>query len=148
MRQRRKHPHELFDELGTDENEDETQNERDNDSVQEDFLLVDPRHSECGNDNDEDEDVVQRKRVFREVAGKILGGKLGTVPEVGQHAEKDGERDIKGRPPSGFRNGRLVCLAHVSQQIEGNETDYDDAEDCPLPRFDMHLGSDRCGICT
>ena len=111
-----------------DQDEDEPQHERADDAVAQQAMTLGDRHAERGEDEQEDEDVVQGQRLLDEVAGEVRAGVLG-VPDQQQHAE-EGERDAQPREArhGGQPEAHLAAAAADDEQVDRQEDDDRDGE--------------------
>src|SRR6266542_1311116 len=98
--------------------------ERTEDAPEEDAVLVPRRDGEPGEDQHEDEDVVDRERLLDEVAGEEL--EPGLRPLHPPHAEAEEERE---RDPDRAPGRRLLHLHLVRVPVEHAEVQREHRED-------------------
>lgn len=91
-----KDPAELVDERSTRQDEEESQDQRNRDTYQQDFLLIDSWNGESGHDDEKDKQVIDTQRLLGQVAGEVLQ----TVLRIPHHPYTDAEderaNDIDG----------------------------------------------------
>ena len=103
--------------LGAEEDEHGAQAERDQDAPEQHARLLVARDGERGEDQREDEDVVERERLLHHVAGEegLAGPAAGDDPET--RTEGDGEPDPDPAPDRGRADGH-VLLRRPGLQVD------------------------------
>src|SRR5699024_3188512 len=104
-----------------------TQNERHEDAGEQYLLLVLTWDLKRGEDQREDEQVIDAERLLSDVAGKEFQPVLVEVArltpgEPEEDPEDHRQANIKRRPECGFLQRRLMRRAHVGEKIENKET--------------------------
>ena len=104
-----------------DSDEDRPQNEREDDTHEQDALVVDARDGELPEDDDEDEKVVDRQRLLHQVGGEVLRAEVTPLPRPDEHPEGHRHRDIEDRPEGRLLEGHLVGLAADREEVHHDE---------------------------
>jgi hypothetical protein len=133
------HPDEALDGRRADRDEDAAQDQREHDAEQEHLVLVRRRHREARHDDHEDEQVVDRQRVLRDVAGE----ELPRVVTAGDHADADAEgdrqRDVEDHPAGGLADRDHVrALAGRDGEVEQEQAHEAADGGEPDPGLDVH----------
>src|SRR5699024_7830008 len=84
-----KHPAEMGNGGPADEDENSAQDQGDDNTHQQHFLLVDCRHGEARHDEHEHEQVVDRQAVFGDVTGEVFESVIPTPDQAQSTAEYD-----------------------------------------------------------
>ena len=90
---------ELRDQLHAQPDHGGAHHERAEDSPDQDPVLVARRHPEVGENETEDEDVIDTERVLDEVTGKKIDRLVGALPPPDKGVEAEGERDPEKAAP-------------------------------------------------
>jgi hypothetical protein len=114
-------PGERRDELGTERDEEAAEHDRAGDADEQHPLLVLLRHRESGEQQHEDEEVVDRQGLLHEVAGVVLHTRLASVGAPQPHAEGDGDGDVERRPGHGLAHRDLVWASR-DEEVEHEQT--------------------------
>ncbi len=97
-------------------------------------------YRECREDDYEDEDVVDRKRLFDDVARQELQGAFRAVPMVDAQIEEQRERD-----PDRCPRQRLLQLHHMGSAVEDAEVQRQHQQDEKKESGPEEGGADRRG---
>src|SRR5690606_7290078 len=111
-----------------------TEDERAQDAPEENPVLVDRRDLHRGEDQDEDEDVVDRERLLDEVAGEELGAGLRPELPPDPGVEEQRERDPHRAPDPGLLEADRVRLAVKDAEIQRQHQDHEEDETAPEER--------------
>ena len=98
------------------------------------------RHAETGEDQRDDEDVVQRQRKFDDVAGDEFNGFLASAPVDQRHGKQQGQRNPKRAPRQRLPefDGTRAPVKHTQVQREKKKHAEDETD--PVPGRDFrHL---------
>ncbi len=100
-------------------------------------MLVLRRHPEIGEDEDENEDVIDAERVLDQVAGKKIDPLVGSLP-----APDDGVKAERERDPERLRRTALGRLMRVrpaeAEEIDGQRRENSEMKCDPKPDADRH----------
>ena len=106
-------------ESAASEDEDGAHCQSSQDAPEQDAVLVDGRHSEGREDDDEDENVVYGQRLFNQVTGGELERALRPEPVIHPGVEDDRERHPHGAPDARLLEGHLVRVLVKYTEIDG-----------------------------
>jgi hypothetical protein len=128
---------------GAERDEDAAQHQRADDAVEQHPLLQRHRHREGGQQQHEDEQVVDRQRLLDQVAGVVLDAGRGAEagPDVAPKAS--GQGDVEDRPADRLPHRDLVRLAGDGE-VEHQQRD--DRADRGGPQAGRADRLDRCGL--
>jgi hypothetical protein len=125
-----------------DADHDAAQHDHRDDAPDQGAVLVLPRDSEEGEDQADDEDVVDGQRLLDEEAGEVgqagmravgRGDLPGLVGPPDRAAVEDREADVEGREPQALRYAHLLVLLVEDAEVEGEQGDDDAEEARPHP---------------
>ena len=111
--------------------------ERAHDPPDQDPVLVARRHPEVGEDETEDEDVVDTERVLDEVAGKKINRLIGALPppDKGVEAQRESNPE-KAAPDRAAQADSFV--RPVAKKIDGQRGENSSVKRDPKPDADRH----------
>jgi hypothetical protein len=101
-------------------------------------MLVSGRHGEVGKHQNKNEDVIDAKRIFHQVAGQKLQRLRGTLPKPDQCIEPERERHPNGSPDRRFLCARCVRLALEAKQVDSQHAEHAGIKDDPEPETRVH----------
>ena len=113
------------------------QHQRAEDAPEENAVLIALRHREVGEDQDEDEDVVDRQRLLDEVAGEKLQRRLGAHEAGDGQAEQHRGADPGHRPAGRLAHRDLVRVAVEDAEVDRQHREHGGVEGDPDP--DRHV---------
>ena len=100
-------------------------------------MLVLRRHAEIGEDEDEDEDVIDAQRILDEVAGKKIDALIGSLPVPDDGVEAEGEGDPDEAAPDRAAQGDGVRLS-IAEKIDRQRGQNPEVKNDPKPNVDRH----------
>ena len=118
-----KHPVELVDERRADGNHRAAHHQRAENAPEQQPVLEFQRHAEPGEDERDDEDVVERKRKLDDIAGGEGLGVRASAPENHREGKRHGQRDPQRAPRGGFPefDGARAAVKRAEVQREKNQ---------------------------
>ncbi len=69
-------------------------NQREDDPEQQHLLLIGAGHPETGHNDEEDEEIIDREGLLRDVTGEVLRAHGGTAENQHTNAEQQGDADV------------------------------------------------------
>jgi len=127
-------PVEALEKHGAEDDEDGAHEQGAEDPPEEHPVLEHGRDGEVREDNEEDEEVVDRKRLLDEVAGQELERSLRPEREVDAHVEDQGQRNPDPGPEEDFADADLMHLAVEHAEVDGEQRQDEDGEPEPQRR--------------
>jgi hypothetical protein len=103
------------------------------DAPEEHSMLVSGRNSKIAEDQNEDEDVVDRKRLLNEVPREVLQARFTTHEAVDGSAKHQCERNPDDAPYRRFLDADLVRFLVNNEEVEGEHREDTCIEDNPQP---------------
>ena len=127
------HPGEVGDQGRADADHDRPQHDHTENAPEQHPVLQLPRNGEIGQDQGDDEDVVERQGQLKQIAGVVLHRLLGAeiVPNPGPEREAQG--DIGRSGLHRLAGADDVVLAVENPQVEGQHRQDDAEEQQPQP---------------
>jgi hypothetical protein len=110
----------------------------------EDAMLVLLRHLEVGEDQDEDEDVVDAERVLDQVAGKEFERRFRPLQLPDEEIETEGKQHPRDAPRGCFLDRDDVRLAIESDEVDRQHDEDTDVKCDPEPEW--QAARVPCGI--
>ena len=101
-------------------------------------MLVLARYPEAGDENEEDEQVVDRQCLLGDVAGEVLRPGVDAAEYDHADAEQHRDADVGRRPDRSLLQGRDVGLADVKDKVERQQADNRNNCHSPHPAGDVH----------
>ena len=143
----RQQPGEALDGRDTGDDEERPHGDGADDAPEQDAVLEVVRDLEVGEDEDEDEQVIDREGQFQDVAGGEQLGVLRTAPSGQQEAKRDGQGDPDDAPRHRLLEGGLVVGLIEDPQVEGQHAHHEAEEGHPGPRWNHQssIGEDGNG---
>src|SRR3954463_11426779 len=132
----------MFEQRGAGGDESAAHHERAEDAPEEDAVLQLRRHAEEGEDQHDDEDVVDAERLLDHVPGEELQRRTAAEPEVDERVERERQRDPDGAPGERFAYGDDVHFAMEHAEVEREEREDSEVEENPGPHTELHSSSD------
>ena len=132
------HPGEGVDNRRTGEDEGAARQNREDDTEEQDLLLILTGNAEGAHNDHEDEEVIDRESFFSDVACVEFGGGGGAVRHENVQAEQHRDADVNTRPDGRFLDGGFVRLTNVEHEIEGQQTRDDENSNQPLQPGNFH----------
>jgi hypothetical protein len=86
-------------------------------------VLVPGRDGEVGEEQSEDEHVVDREALLDQIAREVLGATVRAREQPHAEPEHEAERDPAGAGDGGFPHGHLVGVPVEHEQVEGQGGD-------------------------
>ena len=126
----RKVQRERRDHLRPEGDEDTAQDERAGDPMRRTRCLQLVGHRERGEQEHEDEEVVDRERLLDEVARVVLEPAVAAEPLPDEDTEGEREPDVERRPGDGLLHRDRVRLAG-QDEVEGEQAEHDDDGGAP-----------------
>ena len=128
------HPVKARDDAHSDQNKDRAHDDRADDAPEEHAVLVFRRDLEVGEDQNEDEDVVDAQAEFDEIAGEKLLAEFGPaeVPDAAAKRECEGAPD--GTPAERFLHGDDVRVALKHAEVEREHSGDEQKKCTPSPK--------------
>jgi hypothetical protein len=116
---------------GPGADEDGPEDDRPEDPPEQQAVLVRRRDGEGGEDDGEDEDVVDRERQLDQVAGQVLTAGRGAAGRGDPGPEPEGQRDPHGAPQRGLAERDGLGPAVEDEQVEGEHSADDGGQHQP-----------------
>ena len=132
------HPGEGVNDCRAGEDEGAARQDGKDDTEEQDLLLILTSDAEGAHNDHEDEEVINRERLFGDVARVEFGGGGGAVRHEDVQAKQHGDADVDTRPDGRFLDGGFVRLTDVNEEIEGQQASDDENSNQPLQPGNFH----------
>ena len=106
---------------GANGNEDRAQDQGEHDTEEKYALVIDAGYGELGQDDDEDEEVVDRQGLLHQVGREVLRAEVTALPRPDEHPEGHRHRDVEDRPQRRLLEGHVVRLATHREEVHHDE---------------------------